>query len=845
MKRLLLALAMGVVLLLLAGVATATAGELPGQNAAQSSGQAAGSQQGAGSAAGTAQQGPSNSNSPVRVLSPSEAKEAGSVTQTNQATSNATAGNSNGTAQSAGQTQGGGSGVQAIGQSATNAQDALALALTLQKGASNENTPVRVGSEGDDGSVSQSNAASSDATAGNANATQQGAGQTQAGGCCDGAGTQAIGQSAGNEQDAAALSATVQEKPSNTNLPVRVGSAGSDGSVSQTNEASSNATAGNLNGTTQSAEQDQAHGSSPCGCGYPSTIPSVCGCSTGSGTGTQTIGQEADNSQKAFAASETVQTGASNENISVRVLSPGNNGSVSQSNVATSNAAAGNANKTEQSADQSQAGSGGSQSVGQSASNDQGAAALSGTVQEHPSNKNISVRVLSEGDDGDVTQSNIASSNATAANVNGTKQTADQTAGSDSCKCGSGGTQAIGQSADSKQGALAGSITKQSGASNENISVRVLSPGSNGSVNQSNVATSNAAAGNANWTGQTASQTQSGDSCKCGGGGTQAIGQSASNHQGAAALSATIQEKPSNSNTPVRVLSEGDDGDVTQSNVATSNAHAGNLNGTGQSATQSQGGGSGIQVIGQEAKNGQLALSGALTAQIGASNTNAPVRVESPGNGGSVSQTNAASSNATAGNANWTGQNAAQQQGGRQDSCCGGTGIQAIGQSASNHQAAGAFAVTLQLGLTPPCKCHPDSQLGNSNAPTRVLSPGDDGAVRQSNVAASEAKAANLNATKQDAEQLQPTRCRCKADTPIQAIGQLADNAQLGASFAATLQLGGKNAWSPDRKSSPGNFAGLDQMGTSAAHDAYGGRNSTDQSRSQAGNQLGSQPRRW
>jgi hypothetical protein len=827
MKRLLLALAMGVLLLLLAGVGTATAGELPGQ----SSGQAAGSDQGAGSAAGTAQQGPTNSNAPVRVLSPSEAKEAGSVTQTNQATSNATAGNSNGTSQTAGQTQGGGSGVQAVGQSATNAQDALAIALTLQKGASNENTPVRVGSEGDDGDVSQSNVASSDATAGNANATQQNAGQTQAGACCGAAGSQAVGQSAQNEQDAAALSATVQEKPSNSNTPVRVGSAGSDGSVSQTNEASSDATAGNLNGTTQSAEQGQ-QGASACGCGTNgnSHVPTICGCPS---AGQQTIGQSADNSQKAIAASATEQSGASNENISVRVLSPGSNGSVSQSNVASSNAAAGNKNGTAQSANQSQAGSGGSQAIGQSASNDQTAAALSGTVQENPSNRNISVRVLSEGDDGDVSQSNIASSNATAANLNGTKQTADQTAGSDSCKCGSGGTQAIGQSADSKQGALAGSFTGQSGASNENISVRVLSPGSNGSVSQSNVATSNAAAGNANWTGQTAGQTQSGDSCKCGGGGQQAIGQSASNHQGAAALSATIQEKPSNSNTPVRVLSEGDDGDVMQSNVATSNAHAGNLNGTAQSADQSQAGGSGIQAIGQESKNGQLALSGALTAQLGASNTNAPVRVLSPGYGGSVSQSNTATSNATSGNANWTGQNAVQEQGGgKQDGCCG-TGIQAIGQSASNHQGAAALAVTLQLGLTQPCKCHPDSQIGNRNAPTRVSSPGDDGSVRQSNLAASEAKAANLNATKQDADQLQPTHCRCKSGTPIQAIGQLAGNEQFGAALAATLQLGGKNAWSPDRKSSPGNFGGLDQKGMSAAHDGFGSRNSTDQSRSQ------------
>jgi hypothetical protein len=611
MKRLLLALAMGVLLLLLAGVGTATAG--PPE---QSSGQSAASGQSAGSAAGTAQQGPTNSNSPVRVLSPGDA---GSVDQSNEASSNATAANKNGTSQTAGQ-QGGGSGVQAVGQSATNAQDALALALTVQKGASNENTPVRVESKGDEGTVEQSNDASSDATAGNLNGTQQTAGQQAAGGCCGGAGTQAIGQSAENEQDATALSATVQEKPSNTNTPVRVLSPGDDGSVSQTNEATSDATAGNLNGTTQTAGQEHGQGR--------------CGCESG---GTQAIGQTASNEQDAKAAALTEQSGASNQNISVRVLSPGSNGSVSQANTASSNAAAGNANGTAQSAGQAGGGSGGTQAIGQSASNEQHAAALSGTVQENPSNSNISVRVLSPGDDGDVEQSNTATSDATAANVNGTKQTAAQTAGSDSCKCGSGGTQAIGQSADSKQGALAGALTKQSGASNENIAVRVLSPGSNGSVSQSNDASSKATAGNANWTDQTAGQRSSGSSCGCGGGsGTQAIGQSASNAQGTAALSATIQEKPSNSNTPVRVESEGDDGDVTQSNTASSDSTAGNLNGTKQTAGQ-QGGGSGIQVIGQEAKNGQLALAGALTAQIGASNENAPVRVLSPGDGGSVS----------------------------------------------------------------------------------------------------------------------------------------------------------------------------------------------------------------
>ena len=255
----------------------------------------------------------------------------------------------------------------------------------------------------------------------------------------------------------------------------------------------------------------------------------------------------------------------------------------------------------------------------------------------------------------------------------------------------------IGQSADNQQGALAGSLTEQKGASNENISVRVLSPGNNGSVSQSNVASSNAAAGNPNGTEQSAGQTQAGRSCGCGGSGTQVIGQSAQNAQAAAAFSATIQEKPSNSNIPVRVLSPGDDGSVSQSNVASSNATAANVNGTTQAASQTQAGGSGIQAIGQESTNGQLALSAALTAQLGASNENAPVRVLSPGNGGSVSQSNNASSNAVAGNANWTGQSAAQSQGSGKDSCCG-TGIQAIGQSSENWQGAGALGITLQLG---------------------------------------------------------------------------------------------------------------------------------------------------
>ena len=164
MRRSLLALATGVLLLFTAGVGTATASP----PVTQSSGQLAGSEQGAGAAAGSAQQEPSNTSGPIRVLSPGDD---GSVSQANEASSNATAANSNGTSQSAGQA--GGSGDQVVGQSAKNDQDAFALGSTLQQGASNQNEPIRVLSPGDGGDVEQTNAASSDATAANANTAEQ------------------------------------------------------------------------------------------------------------------------------------------------------------------------------------------------------------------------------------------------------------------------------------------------------------------------------------------------------------------------------------------------------------------------------------------------------------------------------------------------------------------------------------------------------------------------------------------------------------------------------------------------------------------------------------------------
>ena len=244
-----------------------------------------------------------------------------------------------------------------------------------------------------------------------------------------------------------------------------------------------------------------------------------------------------------------------------------------------------------------------------------------------------------------------------------------------------------------------------------------------------------------------------------------------------------------------------------------------------------------MQVIGQAATNAQGAFALGLTLQQGASNENAPIRVLSPGNGGSVSQSNTASSDAAAGNANWTDQTATQTQGGggtpydSKKSCCKDAGIQVIGQS-GRQQGAVAVAATFQLGAKQPCRCKDDSSVGNSNEPTRVLSPGNDGRVRQSNEATSNAAAGNLNATKQNALQDQSADCGCKSDG-IQVIGQLSKSHQLAFGLAAALQLHQLNRSAPERKESPGNNAGKTQMDMNGWDAGAGSDTSTDQSKKQ------------
>ena len=759
----------------------------------QAIGQEADSSQAANALSYAKQDGASNTNIGVRVLNWGDN---GSVTQSNSVDSDATAANLNATSQDADQASGG-SGTQAIGQEASNDQEAAAASAAEQSGAENTNISVRVLSPGDDGSVRQSNTVDSSATAANLNLLKQDADQDQGGS----GGTQAIGQEAKSDQDAAALSVAKQYGASNTNIPVRVLSKGDNGRVSQSNSVDSSATAANLNATKQDADQDQGGKGRDCGC---------------DGGGIQAIGQEAKSDQDATALSAALQSGASNTNTPVRVGSKGDDGSVSQSNSVESDATALNVNLTKQDADQSQGGSkdhccsaDGIQAIGQEAKSDQDATAASLAAQTGgrdkcgcPSggNTNTPVRVDSKGDGGHVAQSNSVDSDATAANLNALKQDADQDSSA------GGGIQAIGQEAKNEQEAGALSFALQHGASNSNTPVRVDSKGDDGRVTQSNSVDSDATAANLNLTKQDADQDQGGKSkgreCGCDGGGIQAIGQEAKSEQSAAALSAALQFGASNENAPVRVDSKGDDGSVRQSNSVDSDATAANLNALKQDADQDQSGSGGTQAIGQEAKNEQGAFAASLAAQKGASNSNTPVRVDSKGDGGRVSQSNSVESDATALNINLTKQDADQDQWGSKDCHCSSGGIQAIGQEAKNEQDATALSAALQDAGHDKCGC---PSGGNTNSPVRVDSKGDDGSVRQSNSVDSDATAANLNALKQDADQDQ------SGSGGTQAIGQEAKNEQ--GAFAASLaaQKGASNSNTPVRVDSKGDGGYVDQ----------------------------------
>jgi hypothetical protein len=384
----------------------------------------------------------------------------------------------------------------------------------------------------------------------------------------------------------------------------------------------------------------------------------VLGSGAAQAQSVQGVEQVAGTGQSASSSASSTQTNPSNSNISVRIFSPGDNGSVSQSNNSVAGSVAGNAAKTDQGVSQSQGGGGGEQAVGQVAETIQKAKSQAESKQEKPSNSNISVRIHSEGDDGDVEQSNNSIAGSAAGNLAHTSQGVEQQQGGgapakkDKCCDGGSGVQAVGQEAKTIQLADSEAKSVQEHASNENIPVRIGSKGDNGSVEQSNNSAALSFAGNLAKTSQGVEQAQGGG-CGChGGDAVQAVGQKAITGQLAESEATSIQKGAKNSNTPVRIFSEGDDGDVEQSNNSIALSAALNAAKTEQAVGQSQGGGCGcgdryksdggakVQAVGQWAETFQKADSDATSVQWKPSNTNAPVREKSKGGGGSVSQSN-------------------------------------------------------------------------------------------------------------------------------------------------------------------------------------------------------------
>ncbi len=860
MKRCLIALTAGL-LSLTTGVSIAAA-NTPSVGS-QTVDQSASSGQVAGAAAGAAQTQPSNTNISIRVLSPGND---GSVSQTNSVDSDATASNSNSSDQDATQSQAAGgtgaccqtgsTGIQSSSQSAANEQAAAALSLATQTGASNTNVPVRVGSPGNDGSVSQTNSVDSDADASNRNSADQDTTQSQAAGgkgtCCQSSGStgvQTADQEAENHQAALAASSATQDKPKNTNVSIRVLSPGNGGNVTQENSVDSDATARNSNDADQTATQTQSSGGS-----------ASCGCQSGS-TGVQIADQDAKSKQAALAASGAEQKGASNTNASIRVLSPGKDGNVWQTNSVDSDAEASNKNSSDQDATQTQsAGSGsgtGIQVADQDAKSEQAALAASIAKQDHPSNTNTPIRVLSPGNGGNVVQTNSVDSDASAKNSNDVDQTVDQTQrGGSGCKChdGSTGIQISDQSSKNEQLALGFSAAEQKGAKNSNEPIRVKSPGNDGNVWQTNSVDSDARASNRNDVDQDTTQTQSAGSGS--GTGIQISNQESKNGQAALAASIATQEHAKNDNGPIRVLSPGNGGSVVQSNSVDSDASAKNSNDVDQTVDQTQRGGSGckchdgstgIQVAAQSSKNEQFALGFSAAAQKDASNSNEPIRVKSPGKDGNVWQTNSVDSDAEASNKNSSDQDATQQQtsSGGERCCQTGLGIQVAGQEAKNHQGAAAFSAALQDGAS------------NENKPLRVLSPGNEGSVYQSNSVDSDATAKNRNSVDQTATQTQSGgSCGCKAGAVgIQALGQSSWSSQgsLVASFAEQkagrsrcgCSEGASNVNDPVRVLSPGTSGPVWQSNRVESDATGKNTNNVDQTASQsqsgAGAQLGIQ----
>ena len=120
------------------------------------------------------------------------------------------------------------------------------------------------------------------------------------------------------------------------------------------------------------------------------------------------------------------------------------------------------------------------------------------------------------------------------------------------------------------------------------------------------------------------------------------------NDQTAGAETSVNQQQPTNVVISIRIDSPGDNGPISQTNVA-----VGAANGTNDASTGQDGAPGGA---GQDASTNQQAGADTTVTQDGAGNLVVTVRINSPGNNGPVSQTNAAAGTSNAQNASETSQ---------------------------------------------------------------------------------------------------------------------------------------------------------------------------------------------
>lgn len=333
---------------------------------------------------------------------------------------------------------------------AITGQSADANAHAGQTGAKNDNSALRDGQNGQNGPVAQGNNASASATS-NGNANGNGNGNANRNGNTNGNGNgNANGSGNGNANGHASATAA-QDTPTNTNVAVRVGSPGDIGTIDQSNSAQSGATAG--------------------GTGATDTPPATTG-----------------NGASSTAAADVSQTTPANTNVDVRVGSSGDSGPVTQTNSSQASAGAASA----------------------------GAGSASATSsQTSPTNLNVTIRVGSPGDNGVAHQSNSVEATAGPSNSHDSSAHASQpspgaetdqtvtTSGSAEVTNASDLDQTIEQGGDSDpsspqveissnptgsaSGALVGSANAaQTDALNLNLSIRIGSPGTDGSVTQRN-----------------------------------------------------------------------------------------------------------------------------------------------------------------------------------------------------------------------------------------------------------------------------------------------------------------------------------------------------------------------